>query len=410
MTRRIALASLLVVALVVGLAGVGAYVRFAHDLRSDDDAQLAQLASRPLSLLLRPGSGELAELRSPAGAVVLRTPALSDLGTLPAIHHGYQTVSLAGRSLRVEGATLPGGRMLVVAIDRHTTTLALTRLRRVLWFGGLVAALTTAFALVLVTRRLLAPLREVTRVAETITRTGDLAHRVPPVAGSHEPAQLAASINAMLERLHASDEALRRMVADASHELRTPLTTLRGNVDLLGATPALADADRREALQDAAAEVARMQRLVEDMLDLAQSETLPVRALFDLRELVPGAPAGILLRGDRDALARVLENLRRNAESYGGGGAVAVAAGAREVSIRVVDHGAGVPVDQRDRLFDRFARGQAHQGVAGSGLGLAIARSVARAHGGDVAFEPTPGGGATFALTLPRASGETARE
>jgi signal transduction histidine kinase len=78
------------------------------------------------------------------------------------------------------------------------------------------------------------------------------------------------------------------------------------------------------------------------------------------------------------------------------------------VSIRIVDHGPGVPEEERDRLFDRFARGRAHQGVAGSGLGLAIARSVARAHGGDIAFEPTDGGGATFAITLPRDPGETA--
>jgi two-component system sensor histidine kinase MprB len=403
MTRRIAAASLIVVTLVVGLVGVVTYGRFAEELRQQDDAQLSALAARPLGLLLLPTSGELAQLRSPNGTVVFTSPALSALGVLPALRPGYTTVEASGHSLRVYTSTLPGGRLLVVAHDRAATVSALRRLRRLLTFGGLAAGLLTALALVAVTRRTLRPLRQVAEVADTITRTGDLRHRVPPVPGTHEPALLAHSINGMLDRLDASDEVLRRMVADASHELRTPLTTLRGNLDLMRAAPALSAPDREDALRDAAAEVERMQALIDDMLDLAQSEAIVRAETISLRSLIAGAPESILLRGDRASLARMLENLQQNATRYAGDNETVWSADAAQITLRVIDHGPGVPEDERSRIFERFSRGRAHQAVAGSGLGLSIARNIARSHGGEIRLEPTPGGGATFVVTLPRA-------
>jgi two-component system, OmpR family, sensor histidine kinase MprB len=405
MTRRIALASLLVVALVVGLVGVAVYDRFSHDLLQQDDAQLVTLSARPLALLLLPTSSELAELRRADGSAVFTTPALVAIGPLPSTSPGFATTEVADRSLRVYTRTLPGGRRLVVALDRASSVSALRRLRRLLFLGGLAAAVMTALALVAVTRRALMPLRRVAEVAETVTRTGDLAQRVPPVPGSHEPALLARSINEMLDRLNASDDALRRMVADASHELRTPLTTLRGNLELLRSAPALAEHDRADALRDAAAEVERMQALIDDMLDLAQSEAIPRRETIALRSLVGDAPDGVALRGDLASLERMLANLRLNAERYAGGAEVATSADGDRITIRVVDHGPGVPEHERERVFQRFSRGQDQQATAGSGLGLSIARNIARAHGGDIRLESTPGGGATFVVTLPRATG-----
>jgi signal transduction histidine kinase len=299
--------------------------------------------------------------------------------------------------------TLPGGRSLVVAHDRAATVSALHRLRRLLIFGGLAAGLLAVLSLIAVTQRTMRPLRQVAEVADTITRTGDLGHRVPPVPGTHEPALLAHSINGMLDRLDASDEVLRRMVADASHELRTPLTTLRGNLDLLRASPALSDRDREDALRDAAAEVERMQALVDDMLDLAQSEAIIRAETISLRSLIPDAPESILLRGDRPGLARMLENLQQNAARYAGGCKTVWSADADRITLRVVDHGPGVPEDEQPRIFERFSRGRAHQAVPGSGLGLSIAPNIARSHGGEIRLETTPGGGATFVVTLPRA-------
>jgi len=118
MTRRIAVASLIVVTLVVGLVGVVTYGRFAQELRQQDDAPLAAHAARPLSLLLRPTSSELAQLRSANGPAVFPTPALAALGALPPLRPGYATVETSGLSLRVYMSTLPGGRSLVVAQDR----------------------------------------------------------------------------------------------------------------------------------------------------------------------------------------------------------------------------------------------------------------------------------------------------
>jgi two-component system, OmpR family, sensor histidine kinase MprB len=403
-TRRIAAASLIVVTLVVGLVGVVTYGRFAQELRAQDDAQLSALAARPLSLLLRPTTSELAQLRSPNGAAVATSPALAALGTLPPLRPGYSTVRLSGHSLRVYTRSLSGGRSLVVAQDRAATVSSLRRLRRLLALGGLAAGLLTALALVAVTRRTLRPLRQVAEVADTITRTGDLGHRVPPVPSAHEPALLAHSINGMLDRLDASDDVLRRMVADASHELRTPLTTLRGNLELLRAAPALGDRDRDDALRDAAADVERMQALIDDMLDLAQSEAIVHAETISLRSLIPDAPEAILLRGDSASLARMLENLQQNAARYAGGCETVWSADADRITLRVVDHGPGVHEDERRRIFERFSRGRAHQAVPGSGLGLSIARNIARSHGGEIRLETTSGGGATFAVTLPRAT------
>jgi two-component system, OmpR family, sensor histidine kinase MprB len=403
MTRRIALASLLVVTLVVGLVGVAVYDRFSRDLVQQDDAQLATLSARPLTLLLRPTSTELAVLRRADGSTVFTTAALLAIGPLPATRPGYETVEVSQHSLRVYTRAFPGGRLLVVALDRASSVSALHRLRRLLAFGGLAAAVLTALALVVVTRRALRPLRRVAEVAETVTRTGDLSQRVPPVAGSQEPALLARSINEMLDRLSASDEALRRMIADASHELRTPLTTLRGNLELLGSVPALAEPDRAEALRDAAAEAGRMQALIDDMLDLAHSEAIPRRETIPLRSLVGDAPDGVALRGDPAGLERMLANLRLNADRYAGGSELMATADGDRIAIRVVDHGPGVPPGERERVFERFARGGDQQRIPGSGLGLSIARNIARSHGGDIQIEDTPGGGATFVVTLPRA-------
>jgi two-component system, OmpR family, sensor histidine kinase MprB len=404
MTRRVALASLLVVTLVVGLVGLAVYDRFAREQLQNEDSQLTALASRPLTLLLRPTSSELAELRRPDGSTVFATPTLSSIGVMPPTRPGYTTIDLADHSLRVYTRRLPGGRLLVVALDRAPSIAALRRLRRLLAFGGLAAGVLTALALVGVTRRALTPLRRVAEVAETITRTGDLGHRVPPVSGSHEPALLAHSINEMLDRLNDSDDALRRMIADASHELRTPLTTLRGNLELLGSSVALPEPDRSEALQDATAEAARMQMLIDDMLDLARSEAIVRREAISLRSLIDGAPEGIGLLGDRASLERMLENLQLNASRYAGGSELAVSADDDVVTIRVVDRGPGVPADERERVFERFARGRASQATPGSGLGLSIARNIARNHGGDIRLADTPGGGATFVVTLPQAA------
>jgi signal transduction histidine kinase len=181
-------------------------------------------------------------------------------------------------------------------------------------------------------------------------------------------------------------------VADASHELRTPLTALRGNVEHLarhGASP--------ELVADLQADAARLARLADDLLALSREEAASVPAdEVALHELAADADADevetvpVVVRGDRDALARALSNLVENARRHGNGRvAVRVRAVDSRGRLEVEDEGPGVPDSEREHVFERF-HGQ------GSGLGLAIVRATAERHGGNVYVE-----GARFTIDLP---------
>jgi two-component system sensor histidine kinase MprB len=258
----------------------------------------------------------------------------------------------------------------------------------------------------------------------------------------------------------------RNLVADASHELRTPVTSLRTNAEvLLEDDDALTPEERRGILADVRDQAEDLGALVADLIELARGDTPdrgadePValdalveecvaRARRDHRGVTFTATlAPVVVAGRPDRLARAVQNLVNNAALHGaqGEGAVEVVveagvpgtdpgrvpvaaadgAGAslwagragreadgragtddgagRGAVVRVVDHGAGVTAEERGRIFDRFRRGDTARGRHGSGLGLAIVRQVATVHGGTIAVEDTPGGGATFVLTLPPA-------
>jgi len=310
--------------------------------------------------------------------------------------------------LRVSNS-LAGGP-LRAAIDRAATHVTLVRLRRELIVGSVLGALAAAIALVFVTRRALAPVRETADVADRIARTSDLRARVPAAPGTDEVARLTSSMNRMLDRLEASDDALRRLVGDASHELRTPITSLRGNLELLTGGAPVTDSDRTAALADAKAETERLERLVDDLLELARADAAPELAAVPLAELLSELPAehvtiapelaGAVLPGDRASLLSMLRNLTDNAERYAGGWSLAATRDARTIVLRVIDHGPGIRPEERTRVFERFARGGAAGGTSGSGIGLAIVAAVVRAHRGEVAIADTPGGGATFIVRL----------
>ncbi len=420
MTRRVALASIAIVCLVMLLFGGGAYLRFAHDLRAQDDSRLATLAARPSALLARPGATTLAQLRGPGGAVQLDTPALELLSPIPPEPPGYADVSVAGLPLRVLTRVLPSGMSFSVAIDRTPTLRTLTRLRRELIIGSVIGAVLAAAALVAVTRYALAPVRNVADVADRVARTSDLRERVPVAPGTDELARLTSSINRMLDRVQASESALRRLVGDASHELRTPITSLLGNLELLRSDAPVSDEDRTAALADAYAETRELQQLVEDLLTLARTDAMPDLEPLPVRSLVEGLPAervtiaaavsDAVIAGDGPSLRAMVRNLIDNAERYAAGTWTLAISGDREsIELRVVDHGPGIPAEERSAVFARFARGSAARGIPGSGIGLAIVEAVAHAHGGAVTIEDTPGGGATFVVRLPPAPSAHAR-
>jgi signal transduction histidine kinase len=221
-------------------------------------------------------------------------------------------------------------------------------------------------------------------------------------------------------------------VSNVSHELKTPLTSIRMFSELLADGRVADPAKQRSYLDIITAEAARLTRLINNVLDFSRLERGEKKYNFqpcDLVEVVRGAAqafrphleAGefkfdcvlphstMLVRGDADALSQIIVNLLSNAEKYSNDHKEITLELARRESplphaeVKVLDRGLGVPRGSGEKIFEQFYR--AHDslssGVQGSGLGLTIARQIARAHGGDVIYEPREGGGSCFVLRLP---------
>ncbi|WP_432004496.1 ATP-binding protein [Streptomyces parvus] len=270
----------------------------------------------------------------------------------------------------------------------------------------------------LVTRRALRPVEGIRREMAAITASEDLARRVPEPGSRDEIAALARTTNETLTVLEASVERQRRFVADASHELRSPIASLRTQLEVAEAHPELLD------LPGAVADTVRLQVLAADLLLLARLDagekpgggTVELGALVreevsqrtgDRIAVAVEAPEGgaFEVNGSRGQLSRVIGNLLDNAQRHADGSvAVSVAADGRGVRVEVRDDGAGVPEDERERIFERFVRldDARSRDDGGAGLGLAIARDVAARHGGTLTVHRAAEGGAAFRLWLPR--------
>lgn len=265
--------------------------------------------------------------------------------------------------------------------------------------------------------RVLRPVQALTATARAIS-DDNWRERIP-VSGDDEIVELARTFNDMLDRLEHAFATQRRFIDDAGHELRTPITVIRGHLELLEVDPA----SRSETLALVLDELDRMARIVEDLLVLAKAETpdflhleaVTIDAL--LEEIVAKAAAisdrpflieetaPIVIVADRQRLTQALMNLLRNAVDYTPAGSpvtLGSRVSGRSVRIWVRDEGPGIAPADRERIFDRFARGGAGRRRGdGAGLGLAIVRAIAEAHGGRVELASPPNAGATFTLILP---------
>ncbi len=336
---------------------------------------------------------------------------------------------LLKRLVRTSGglsATIGVGEPLAVVAH------AQSGVARTFFLAGALALAGALLAAYVIGTRVSGPLRRMAAVAARVD-AGDLHPRIHDVGGQgEEVAVMADSFNHMLDRLTDAFASQRAFVADASHELRTPLTVIRGQLEvLLGQErPAAEEVRRVERLVQA--EIARMSRLLDDLLLLAKTEqtqslrleaidlptyvrelwdgtSLPARRRFELGPV----PAGRLI-ADPDRLAQALRNLIGNAidHTIPERGLVRMRVerfeptNAERSGIRflVEDDGPGISADQRERVFDRFHRTDAARDRAsgGTGLGLAIVRAIAEAHGGRVRAGASPEGGACIALELPR--------
>ncbi|KQS63675.1 hypothetical protein ASG41_18265 [Modestobacter sp. Leaf380] len=320
---------------------------------------------------------------------------------------------------------LPDGARITLLADQGPITDAVTQLRWVLVVAAAVVLLLAA-ALVSVTVGVgLRPLGRMTALARQIT-DGDRGRRLRPDRPHTELGSTAAAFDGMLDELEGAERQARRaesgmrdLLGDAAHELRTPLAAVQASVETVLRT----DPDRgrrEELLAGAVRELRRSGRLVADLLDVARLDSGQAPELHrrpvDLGTLAVASAArvggAVTVTGgatavvDADRVGQVLDNLLRNAvRAAGPAGRVLVAVGERDgtASVDVTDDGPGVPVDQRERVFDRLVRLDAARGRdGGAGLGLPIARALARAHGGDVTCRDAVSGG-HFRVTLPTA-------
>lgn len=268
--------------------------------------------------------------------------------------------------------------------------------------------------------RALAPVEAIRRRVGEVSAV-DLDARVPVPASGDEIARLAETMNTMLARLQKSASSQRRFVADASHELRSPLATIRAATEVANSHPEALDWPAAAAT--VLAETDRLERLVGDLLLLARADEhgLAMRMEeVDLDDIVTEEAArlrhgglhhvvvdvrSVRVRGDAQHLIRAVRNLTDNASRH--------ARTTIELHLHikdgtawvdVVDDGPGIPMAERDRVFERFVRLDAsrERESGGTGLGLAIARQIARAHGGDLTVVyGNPGRGSRLRLTLP---------
>jgi two-component system OmpR family sensor kinase len=321
--------------------------------------------------------------------------------------------------------------------------------------GGALIALLAVCGNWLIGRGL-APLRRMAHTADLITRSGDLAARMPDAGNEQETGRLAAAINTMLARIQhsfsarlRSEQKVRQFAADASHELRTPLTTIRGYAELYRAN-ALGPEELPNAMRRIEQEAERMSMLVAELLELARldrpssldlSETdltvlakdavADARAVEPDRELTAAVPRSLVVTADEPRIRQVLANLLGNVRAHtppGTPATVRLYAEGSGAVIEVSDQGPGMSEHDTALAFDRFHRGEGalvaaatgrptlggHDGTeaASSGLGLSIVQAIATAHGGHADLTSDPGEGTTVRLWIPRRdqTSDSARE
>ena len=326
------------------------------------------------------------------------------------------------------------GDVVVFAVPLTETQFTLSQVLTLELAVSFLVVVATAILAFLIIRISLQPLEKMGAVAEDIA-AGDLTRRVEPATPRTEIGRLGLALNGMLSQIEAafaertaSNNRLRRVIADASHELRTPLTSIRGYAEMLRRGAAESPTDSESARRRIEEESIRMTGLVDDLLVLARldqgrplaKEAVDLRAIAtdavaDARVVAPqreislSANGPVIVNGDDTRLRQVLGNLMRNALVHTPQQTpieVAVAGDDGLGRISVADHGPGLAEGDVGRIFEPFYRADPSRSrdSGGAGLGLSIVSAVVTAHGGRVKVSKTDGGGATFEVELPLAN------
>jgi signal transduction histidine kinase len=380
------------------------------DLRQAYDA-----AAHQSVFAIRDKDGRLVETSTPEiAALAVRWPqADSEPNYFRLSNFGPAGRDYTGINLRLDSAAGPlsvlvaevsGGDQLVHSILREFVF-------DVAWYvPPFVAAalLLTAYSV----RRSLRPLRTASGQASAIG-PGSISIRLPEADVPTEALPLVIAVNCALDRLEQGFVVQRRFTANAAHELRTPLTIITARLDSLEGNGGLS------ALRE---EVARMNRLVEQLLCVARldSVALDVSSSVDLRQVaeevvgsiahlalangrsiaLTGADRPVIITGNLAAIADALRNLVENALAHTAPGSEVIVEVGPDGTLSVLDSGPGIPDEDRPRIFDRFWRGKGVK-TEGAGLGLAIVMEIVRAHGASIAVSNGASCGARFDLRFP---------
>jgi signal transduction histidine kinase len=326
---------------------------------------------------------------------------LADLGTREYYGLGVELASAAG-PLSISVARAAGANVLVSTLLREFVF-------DVAWVIPLLMLATLGIG-VLVVRSGLQPVRDISRVAAGIgpdttsvrLTSDDLPAEIKPLVDA---------FNHALDRLERGFVVQRQFTANAAHELRTPLAivtaaleAMQGNGEL---TKMRTDVGRMNRLVDQLLRVARLDGVtldfnVVDLNEVTSSvvATMAPWAITQERSIAfVGAEAPVQVKANSAAVADAIRNLIENAVLHSPPGGEVVVTVQPDARVSVADRGCGVPLEDRERIFDRFWRGKWPK-TAGAGLGLAIVREIMKAHGGKVAVSDNPGGGALFALAF----------
>ena len=402
-------------------------VEAAAQLRASDVVTAIEGGTDVSELALGDGDDSFVQIVDGSGEVIAASPKLNGLPPVARLS--------SGNSREIEGLpTEEDDPFIVVATsvdgDDETLTILVGRtldpveesgaaVSQILLFGIPLLLVVVAFTTWGVVGRALRWVESIRSQVAEISGS-ELHRRVPDPPGRDEIARLADTMNSMLDRLEDDQKRSRRFVSDASHELRSPVATIRNQAEVAIAHP------QRTGLEELAegvlAEDLRLEKLVDDLLVLAGNDeartrtTLPVdlddlvleeakrlRSTTTLNVTSTGVSGG-RTTGDASQLRRVVRNLADNAAQHA---TSAVAFSLRErdgwVVLLVDDDGPGIPVDQRETVFQRFTRldDARDRDRGGAGLGLAIVKESIRRHNGTVEVVDAPLGGARFEVRLP---------
>jgi len=299
---------------------------------------------------------------------------------------------------------------------------------RIFVISGGIGSLVAFLLVFILTRRLVRPLTEMRLAARSIA-AGDFSKRIA-IRGEDEIAELSRSFNFMVDALENLENTRREFLSNISHELRTPMTTIKGFIDgiLDGVIPPENQNTYLSIVRD---EVRRMEKLVNDILDLARLQAGDSKlnmTVFDINETVRRCVISLqqmfirknleftaefeterlFVRADADAIQRVLLNLLHNAVKFtpeGGNIIVRTSSNHDTVQVEVEDNGPGIPKDELPHVFERFYKADKSRGLdkTGVGLGLAIVRNIILSHHETIRAESEEGRGAKFIFTLRKA-------